>query len=324
MSPIGIPQRCCRVDVLCPSMDHPPNRSHQMKIRKLMSWSFPLLMIEFSGADVRTLAATIFQSGGSSYIAFEAESTASITNAPPTTWVATNDSPASGGLALYQDGLNGTVSSSSFSYYALKFSVAGTYSLYYRWRADKAHTDLDANSANSFRVPVDFGDLPNDPTSTNFVTAAVNNKIPVPAANSYNVFEDTQTYTVSQGQVDAGAPLVFKIGTREAGMFIDRFVLSTNSALTEADFNGLANSDTELVVQGSTDSFVAFQAERVAQVTNSPPTLWSVTNDATAIGGQALYQDGVNGTTSSSSFAYYSLKFTLAGTYSLYYRWRAD
>jgi hypothetical protein len=296
-----------------------------MKIQKLMGRRLSLLLlVQFSGAGAMTEAATIFQSSGGSYLAFEAESTASITNAPPTTWVATNDAPASGGVALYQAGVNGTVSSSSFAYYALKFSTAGTYSFYYRWRADKAYTDLDPNSANSFRVPVDFGDLENDPTSTNFLTAAVNNKVPVPAANSYNVYEDTQTYEVSQDQVDAGVPLIFKIGTREAGMFLDRFVLSTNSGLSESDFNALVNSDTELVVQGSTDGFVAFQAERVAMITNTDPTLWVVTNDATAIGGQALYQAGLNGTTTSSSFAYYSLKFTLAGTYSLYYRWRAD
>ena len=122
-----------------------------MKIRKLTSRLFPLLIVVFSGAGMMAQAATIFQSSGSSYIAFEAESTASLTNAPPTTWVVTNEASASAGLALYQAGANGTTSSSSFAYYALKFSVAGTYSLYYRWRADKAYTDLDPNSANSFR-----------------------------------------------------------------------------------------------------------------------------------------------------------------------------
>src|SRR6266404_4932060 len=102
-----------------------PGVSVQMKIRKLTSRLFPLLIVVFSGAGMMAQAATIFQSSGSSYIAFEAESTASLTNAPPTTWVVTNEASASAGLALYQAGANGTTSSSSFAYYALKFSVAG-------------------------------------------------------------------------------------------------------------------------------------------------------------------------------------------------------
>ncbi|MEK7838828.1 MAG: hypothetical protein AAB328_12705, partial [candidate division NC10 bacterium] len=39
----------------------------------------------------------------------------------------------------------------------------------------------------------------------------------------------------------AGEPLILKLGTREAGMFIDRLVFSTSDALTEAEFNALAN-----------------------------------------------------------------------------------
>src|SRR5207245_2954056 len=86
-------------------------------------------------------AATVVQSSGGSYIAFEAETLASITNGPPTTWVVTNDATASGSLAIYQDGVNGTTTSSSSVLYSIKFSQAGTYSIYYRWRADKGHTD---------------------------------------------------------------------------------------------------------------------------------------------------------------------------------------
>jgi hypothetical protein len=269
-------------------------------------------------------AATIYQSTGGSYIAFEAESTASITNSSPTFWVITNDATANGGKAIYQAGANGTASSSSFALYSLNFSQPGIYSIYYRWRADKSYTDLDPNSANSFRLPVDFGDLTNDATSVNFVTASVNNAVSVPAANSYNVFKDSATYTVTQAELDSGSPLILKVGTREAGMFIDRFVLSTNDTLTEADFNALVNSDTEVVVQGAQDSFIGFQAERVGPIENSAPTFWVVTNDATANGGKAIYQAGVNGTASSSSFALYSLTFSKPGVYSVYYRWRAD
>jgi hypothetical protein len=176
------------------------------------------------------------------FVAFQAERVSQVLAGSPTSWVITNDATANGGKALYQAGANQTASASSFALYSLNFTQTGTYSLYYRWRADKAYTDIDPNSANSFRVPVDFGDLTNDPTSANFLTASVNNAIPVPAANSYNVFKDTSTYTVTQAELDAGTPLTFKIGTREAGMFLDRFVFSTNDAMTEADFNALPDS----------------------------------------------------------------------------------
>ena len=269
-------------------------------------------------------AATIFQSSGSSYIAFQGESVSSIIPGTPTSWVITNDATANGGKAIYEAGANQTASSSSFAYYSLSFTQPGTYTLYYRWRADPAYTVVDPNSANSFRVPVDFGDLPNDSTSTNFATASVNNAVAVPAANSYNVFKDGHTFTVTQAELDAGAPLIFKIGTREAGMFIDRFVLSTNDSLAEADFNALADSDTEVVIQGASDSFLAFQGERVGKIDAGTPTSWVITNDATANGGKAIYEAGANQTASSSSFAYYSLGFVNSGTYTLYYRWRAD
>src|SRR6266850_2533290 len=221
-------------------------------------------------------AATVVQSSGSSYISFESDTLASITNAPPTTWVVTNDATASGSLAIYQAGVNQTASSSSFVLYSLKFSQAGTYSIYYRWRADKGHTDSDPTSANSFRVPIDFGDLANDPL--NFPTATVNNAVPVPAANSYNVFKDNQTYTVSQAQVDAGIPLILKIGTREAGMFIDRFVLSTNNAMIlPADFDALPDSGSSARPQvlsavgsaGLTNVTVTFDKPLISSSTNT-------------------------------------------------------
>src|ERR1051326_1144147 len=90
-------------------------------------------------ACVCTMAngATIFQSSGSSYIAFQGESVSSILAGTPTSWVITNDATANGGKAIYQAGANQTGSSSSFAYYSLNFAQAGTYSTYYRWRADK-------------------------------------------------------------------------------------------------------------------------------------------------------------------------------------------
>jgi hypothetical protein len=184
-------------------------------------------------------AATIFQDANSTYVAWEAEDIFSITNSPPTTWVVTNDATASGGQALYAAGVNQTTAPASFASFAISFRVAGTYTLYLRWRADKAFTNLDPNAGNSYYRPNDFGDL--GPEVSNYATSSINNTRTPPAVNSYAVSAESLTYTVSQAQVDAGQPLILKFGTREAGLFIDRVVLSLNP-LTESDFNGLPNS----------------------------------------------------------------------------------
>ena len=144
-----------------------------------------------------------------------------------------------------------------------------------------------------------------------------------PAVNSYAVSSESLTYTVTQEQVDAGQPLVLKFGTREAGLFIDRVVLSLNP-LSESEFNALPNSDTDVIPQGASESYVAFEAERVSKLVNGSPNQWVVTNDATASGSQALYTAGVNATAAPASFASYLLRFRSAGIYTLYLRWRAD
>jgi len=185
-------------------------------------------------------AATIFQAANSQAVAWEAEDTFSITNATPTTWGATNDATASGNRALYAAGATATAAPSSLASYTIKFRAAGTYSLYFRWRADSKFTDLDGNSANSYYRPNDFGDL--GPDVANYAASSANNSRTPPAVNSYGMTLEGLTYTVTQEQVDAGEPLIFKAGTREAGMFIDRFVFSQNAALTEAEFNALPNS----------------------------------------------------------------------------------
>src|ERR1043165_5477244 len=183
--------------------------------------------------------ATIFQAANSTYVAWEAEDTYAIANTSPTTWVATNDPTASGAHALYAAGVNQTASPASFASYAIRFRVPGTYTLYFRWRADKAFTDLDPNSGNSYYRPNTFGDL--GPDVSNYATSAVNNSRTPPDVNNYAMGTETITYEVTQADVDAGNPLILKFGTREAGLFIDRIVLSINT-LTEADFNALPNS----------------------------------------------------------------------------------
>src|SRR5678809_1664400 len=81
------------------------------------------------------------------------------------------------------------------------------------------------------------------PDVSNYATSSINNSRVPPAVNSYAMSAEGQTFTVTQEQVDAGQPLVLKFGTREAGLYIARIVLSSNT-LTESDFNALPNSDT--------------------------------------------------------------------------------
>src|SRR6266567_1666636 len=183
--------------------------------------------------------ATIFQAANSTYVAFEAERVSLIVNASPTTWVVTNDATASGNQALYAAGVNQTAAPASFASYTIRFRNAGTYTLYLRWRADKSFTDLDPNSGNSYYRPNDFGDL--GPDVANYATSSINNSRTPPDVNNYAMGTETLTYTVTQEQIDAGLPLILKFGTREAGLYIDRVVLSLNP-LTEAEFNGLPNS----------------------------------------------------------------------------------
>ncbi|MCL5097647.1 MAG: hypothetical protein M1608_08985 [Candidatus Omnitrophica bacterium] len=182
----------------------------------------------------------IVQGASDNYIAFETDTKVTLRNAPLTLWAVTNDTPASGGSALYATGDNQTANSSSFALYYLKFAKPGTYAVYYSWRADQRITDSNNSGGNSFRLPIGFGDLPNDANSTNFNVSASN--LIVPASNVYTMTHDTNLFTVTQAQVDAGQPLIFKIGTRELGLFLDRFVLSTDTELTEAQFNALPNS----------------------------------------------------------------------------------
>src|SRR5687767_3091780 len=183
--------------------------------------------------------ATVFQAPNSTYVAWEAEDTSAIVNGTPTTWVATNDATASGSRALYAAGANGTAAPASFASYAIRFRTPSAYTLYFRWRADKAFTDLDPNSGNSYYRPNDFGDLGSD--VSNYAISAINNSRVPPDVNNYAVSSEGITYTVTQEQIDAGVPLILKLGTREAGLFIDRIVLSSNP-LTEAEFNALPNS----------------------------------------------------------------------------------
>ena len=79
------------------------------------------------------------------------------------------------------------------------------------------------------------------------------------------------------------------------------------------------------IFQAAKSTYVAWEAEDVYSIANATtPTLWVVTNDATASGNQALYAAGVNGTATPASFASYAIRFREAGAYTLYFRWRAE
>jgi hypothetical protein len=150
--------------------------------------------------------ATIFQPANSTYVAWEAEDTFAIANASPTTWIVSTDATANSAKALYAAGVNGTAAPASLATYAIRFRVAGTYTLYLRWRADKAFTDLDPNSGNSFFRPNDFGDFSSD--VANYAASSINNSRTPPDVNNYAVSAETLTYTVTQEQVDAGVPVI--------------------------------------------------------------------------------------------------------------------
>ncbi|MEO6567528.1 MAG: hypothetical protein ABIO94_02095, partial [Opitutaceae bacterium] len=271
-------------------------------------------------------AATILQGAAATYAAFEADTTANIIAGTPETWVSTNDASASGGRALYADGVNSTGNSPhSFAQYQIKFATVGTYYLYSRWKADPSRTAGDAFTANSTRFPLTFGtySTPGDQAPF-YVSASNGGSAPTDNVYAWSREPDGNVYPVAAG--DLAGPLVFTIGTREAGMFIDRFVFSTEPALTAPQLDALVNSGTDEVLQDFSTTYASFEADGVsAKLLAGTPETWVSTNDPSASGGTALYADGVNSTGNSPhSFAQYKIKFATVGTYYLYSRWKAD
>ncbi|HXI50823.1 MAG TPA: hypothetical protein VNH84_04945, partial [Candidatus Saccharimonadales bacterium] len=272
-------------------------------------------------------AGTILQSPGSSSVAFEAEENVVLTPGTPTTFVITNDVTPSGDKALYAAGANNTGFPSSFASYSIKFASPGTYKVYFRWRANQLYTDADPNSANSFYAPnkLNASTTPSNP-NPDYSASTVNNTRVRPESNTYHVDpENANLLSVSQEQVDAGVALNFTIGTREAGMMFDRFVLSTDPALSEAQFNATPNSETDVFQQPPGATYVAFEAESPkAILQGGSPTSFVITNDVTPSGNTALYAAGANNTGFPTSFASYGIKFNTPGVYKLYFRWRAN
>jgi hypothetical protein len=271
--------------------------------------------------------ATIYQSSGANHLAFEAEKNASLIPGTPTSWEVRADAQASGGSTLYAGGPNDTTTAPhSFAQYQLRFATPGTYSVYLRWKADAARTATDIHTANSSWMPSSFGSYSTPGDTSPFYTSAANG-ISAPQSEVYNWTRETGgSYEVSAGDVASATPLVFTVGTREAGMFIDRIVFSTDPALAAATLDSIANAQSAVVEQDAGQTYLSFEAERPGTtLVPGTPTSWVVQSDAQASGGSALYAGGANDTTTAPhSFAQYQLKFATPGTYSVYLRWKAD
>lgn len=293
-----------------------------MKLRHV-PW---LVLVQWLCTQFHAPAATILQSPGSSSVAFEAEEGVTLIPGTPTSFEIASDATASGDRALYASGVNNTGFPSSFASYRIRFATAGQYKVYLRWRASEAFTQNDPNAGNSYHFPNRF----NASTTVanpnpDYVTSAINNSRIPPAVNTYGLSSETTLLEVTQEQVDAGQPLEFNLGTREAGLYLDRFVLTTDTTLSDAQFNATPNSDTDVITQPAGADYVAFEAESSkARLTPGSPTSFVIANDVTPSGDQALFASGVNNTGFPTSFASYSIKFSTAGIYHIYLRWRAS
>lgn len=283
------------------------------------------LLLAMCAGRESTAGPTVQQSAGATSIAFEAENTHTIINGSPEIWQTTTDTSASGGRALVANGPNSTGDSPhSFAHYRLRFATPGSYYLYYRWKADATRTAGDVFTANSSWIGSTFGAFSTPGSQSTFVRSDSNNT-QAPANNTYAWRRELESivYTVETAQL--GQPLVLTIGTREAGMVFDRFVLSTDPSLTEAALEAVANSETDVVIQGSGESHVAFETEVKARLIPGTPEFWQVLADSAASGGGGIIAAGSNSTGDSPhSFAHFEIRFATQGSYFIYYRWKAD
>jgi hypothetical protein len=325
-------QRLDRIEEGAHCRSTPTQNSYAMKTS---IYSNCALILAIAGVSLWIIpvapAAVILQSPGSNSVAFEAEANVTITAGTPTSFVITNDATPSGSTALFTSGPlgQGTDFPRGFASYSIKFSTPGMYKLFYRWRANPVYGQADLNTGNSFRMPNKFNatTVSSVDANTDYVVSSGNNAVAFPASGNYNLLSDNQLLEVTQAQVDAGEVLVFTIGTREAGMTFDRFVLTLESTLTDAQFNALPNSDTDVFIQGSGANFVAWEAESPKlRITPGTPTSFVITNDPTPSGSTALFTSGPlgQGTDYPRGFASYSIQFSTPGMYKFFYRWRAN
>ena len=326
-----------------------------MKIRYVLLLSS--LVVGWSLSPLQ--AQDILQPADGSAVAFKADiglaNLQNTSNSQLDSWVSLPDPAASGGTALYcntsnappfASGINGAGGPqfgrpNSFITYNINFSQAGVYTLYYRWRANPAvvAANSDNSQANSMFLPNSFGSFTTAGDSSQFHTAGANG-VAAPASTSYQWRSEGVTYGVPAPGVQ-----IFTIAEREWGLLLDRIVFSTNPNLTPLQLDATPNNFTDAIPQGLNDTFIAFEADRpngagATYLNAASPQLdsWVSLPDASASGGTALYcntsnappfASGINGAGGPqfgrpNSFVTYNLNFTQAGTYTLYYRWRAD
>jgi len=172
-------------------------------------------------------------------VAFEAESATNLLAGTPENWVVTPDALASGGSALRADGVTSSGDSPhSFAQYQINFTKPGSYYIYYRWRADNPTSSTDANS---FWIGNRFGAFSTPGVQTDFVLSA-SNGYTAPANSTYAWLQDVGTLKYVVGAAEIASPPTLTFGTREAGMTIDRVVLSTNPSLTAQDLDSVPNT----------------------------------------------------------------------------------
>jgi hypothetical protein len=186
----------------------------------------------------------VAQTGADVYLAWEADTKANIKPGTPTSWDSLTVPDSSGGTALYGTGTASPgTSPHSFAQYQLKFTRAGTYYFYFRWKADAAYTAGDRFTANSSQLPREFGAFSTPADITPFAVSGSNGtEAPANNAFTWRLDGNTAGYDVTSDAVAAGAPIILTVGTREAGMVIDRIVLHPDNALTGPFLDGLLNS----------------------------------------------------------------------------------
>ena len=116
---------------------------------------------------------------------------------------------------------SGTVSNpaaqETIAAYEMEFATAGTYTAYYRVRGFNGSSD-------SFYAPDSFGIDPDNSMTTN-------------QDGTFFWKKDTRTFTISAG--NAGVPLEFRLGMREANSELDAIVLNLSSSLSAAELDDL-------------------------------------------------------------------------------------
>lgn len=227
-------------------------------------------------ANVLVQTASQVDANGNAYLAWEAEdydsTTVRSTGAGTDTWSAFNDASASGGKAMLADDgnlatSNGTNSpsgaTSNIVTYALQFITPGTYSLYWSGRAGGSADGIDGGVSNN-----DGWFAPSDGFNSTSPAVRVNGYSKDDLVHlggtvhngdnyttSYQWFEQGGTsnlridFVVTAANVSNDDVLTVSMGTREDGLLIDRWILSTNSQLfgatagdSASELNAFVNS----------------------------------------------------------------------------------